>query len=217
MIRNIIFDFGGVIIDIDFQRTIDAFKVMGAKDFDLRFSQASQSGIFDELDKGRISEDEFTETLRQWLPPGISREEVREAWNRIILDIPSERILLLQSLKNNYRTFLLSNTNSIHYALYTDDLKRQHGISGLHALFEKVFLSFELGMRKPDREIFEYVFRVSGCSREESLFIDDSLHIAEAACTYGIPVYWLQKGQEVGDLFEDGLLRKDLDIWFQKA
>jgi putative hydrolase of the HAD superfamily len=205
-IKNIIFDFGGVIIDIDFDRTLEAFKELGAGDFDEKYSKAAQSGIFDELDKGKVSAAEFVKALSAWLPKGTGDAQIIDAWNRIIIGIPEHRIELLRSLRNNYNCILLSNTNCIHYDLYTPDIRKQYGTE-LESLFDVVFLSFKLGMRKPDREIFDYVFEKTGIKKEESLFIDDSLHIIEAARSYGINALWLEDGMDVTDLFVDGKLR----------
>jgi putative hydrolase of the HAD superfamily len=205
-IKNLIFDFGGVIIDIDFQRTIDAFRNLGAGDFDRKYGKAAQSGIFDDLDRGQISEQDFLMTLQSWLPEGTSLQQVKDAWNLIIIGIPERRIRLLESLKARYNLMLLSNTNIIHYDLYIPDLKKRYGYRDLSALFDHVFLSFKLGMRKPDREIFDHVYTATGFDRNETVFIDDSLHIVEAAQSYGIPSIWLQDGVDVCDLFRDGVL-----------
>ncbi len=205
--RNLIFDFGGVIIDIDFQRTINSFIALGATQFNEVYSKATQSGLFDKLDKGEVSEDDFVNGLRPWLPANTSRQQIIAAWNDIIIGIPERRIRLLESLKPNYRLFLLSNTNITHYNQYIPELKSNYGYDNLNGLFEEVFLSFKLGMRKPDRNIFDYVFSSMNIKKEETLFIDDSKHIIEAAQSYGIQAFWLKDGMDVTDLFADGKLK----------
>lgn len=206
-IQNIIFDFGGVIIDIDFQKTIRAFVGLGADQFGATYSKATQSGIFDQLDKGSISEQDFVEDLKQFLPDHISDDHIIDAWNEIIIGIPPARIKMLEAAKNNYSTILLSNTNIIHYKLYTPQLAETYGYKSLEELFDAVFLSFKLGMRKPDRDIFDYVFSSRKIPKESTLFIDDSKHIVEAAKQYGIKAFWLKDGMDVCDLFEDGFLK----------
>jgi|WetSurMetagenome_2_1015567.scaffolds.fasta_scaffold85032_1 glucose-1-phosphatase len=209
-IRNLIFDFGGVIIDIDFQRTINAFIKLGAENFEENYSKANQSGIFDELDKGKVSQKEFVDSLKPLLPSTVGDEDIINAWNKIIIGVPEKRIRLLESLRKNYHTFLLSNTNIIHYNLYMPDIKRSYGYALMEDLFEGVYLSFRLGMRKPNREIFDFIFNSQNLEKQETLFIDDSIHIIDAARSYGIRSFWLKDGMDVCDLFENGKLNPGL-------
>lgn len=206
-IQNILFDFGGVIIDIDFEKTIQAFVRLGAGSFPTQYSKARQSGIFDQLDKGSISERDFIHDMKQLLPDNITDDHIIEAWNEIIIGIPPRRIEMLESVRNNYSTLLLSNTNIIHYKFYTPQLEESFGYKSLEELFDAVYLSFRLGMRKPDRDIFDYVFATRRISKESTLFIDDSEHIVQAAKDYGIRAFWLRDGMDVCDLFENGYLK----------
>jgi FMN phosphatase YigB (HAD superfamily) len=209
-IRNLIFDFGGVIIDIDFQRTINAFIKLGAENFEENYSKANQSGIFDELDKGKVSQKKFVDSLKPLLPSTVGDEDIINAWNEIIIGVPEKRIRLIESLKKNYHTFLLSNTNSIHYDLYMPEIKHRYGYALMEDLFEGVYLSFRLGMRKPNREIFDFIFTTQNLEKQETLFIDDSIHIIDAARSYGIRSFWLKDGMDVCDLFENGKLNPGL-------
>jgi glucose-1-phosphatase len=210
-IRNIIFDFGGVLINIDFLRTINAYKKLGAEDFDRYYTKAAQSGVFDELDKGHISAEAFATELSKFLPSGVSTEQIIAAWNEIIIDLPAYRIEMLRTIKPHYRTFLLSNTNDIHYEIYNAWLRDEYGSPDFTGLFDGVYLSFRLGMRKPEREIFDLVLHEQGLKKEETLFVDDSLHIIHATQAMGIPSCWLKDGQDVCDLFENGKLREEID------
>lgn len=208
--RNIIFDFGGVIINIDFHLTINAFKRLGAEHFDQLYSKAAQTGIFDELDKGTISKEAFLQGLLPYLPAGTTPGQVLDAWNAIIIDLPAYRINMLREIRKNYRTFLLSNTNAIHYEIYGEWLRHDFGAPDFQGLFDAACLSFRMGMRKPEPRIFETVFQEQGLKKEETLYIDDSQHIIEATTAMGIPSYWLQDGQEVCSLFENGFLKADI-------
>lgn len=200
--KNLIFDFGGVIIDIDFNRTIEAFVALGAGEFNTIYSKATQSGIFDAFDKGELTQAAFVAALKDMLPEDVTEKLIIDAWNTIIIGIPKTHIRLLESLRSNYDLYLLSNTNVTHYNLYTPELQHNFGYESLHELFKEVFLSFELGMRKPDREIFDYVFNKTKIRKEETLFIDDSKHIIDAARSYGIPSLWLKEGMDVCELFD---------------
>ena len=212
-IKNIIFDLGGVLLNIDYQATINEFKKLGMEDFDAFFTQAAQHQLFDRMDKGEVSPPSFREELRMLSGLDISDSEIDIAWNAMLLDLPAKRLALLERVGKNYRTFLLSNTNSIHYPAYMDYLNRHYGIADLAALFEKQYLSFEIGMRKPDREIYEYVLSDQGLDAGETMFIDDSFQHVEGARKAGVHAVWLDvKHQEVNDLFtETHRLRQDIE------
>lgn len=199
-IKNIIFDFGGVILNIDYQLTIDAFKEIGMNNFDKAYSQAAQIHLFDNLEKGVISPQEFRNGIRNASGLDLSDEKIDYAWNKIILDLPKHRIDLLLKIRNNYNCFLLSNTNIIHYDLYIKQLQ-EFGLESFDDVFKKSYFSFEMGMRKPDAEIFEFVLNQQLLIAEETLFIDDSIQHIETAANLGINVYHLKKGIEITDLF----------------
>ncbi len=205
-IKNIIFDFGGVIIDIDFWLSIDAFVKLGAENFDEVYSQSSQSDIFDELDKGTISVDEFCGAMKKYLPSKVSKQQVIKAWNAILIGIPEHRIRLLENIRKQYRIFLLSNTNIIHYPEYIHELQQKYGYKDLSELFEKVYLSFEVNMRKPDSEFFEMVIKENGLQPEETLFIDDSEQNLPPAAALGMKTLFLPKGMDVSSFFDNGKL-----------
>lgn len=196
----IIFDLGGVIINIDYHRTKMAFETLGVKNFDKLFSKASQSNLFDQLEKGAISDEDFFSQIRTISGLNISDEEIRQAWNAILLDFPIERIEKLQKLKNRYRLFLLSNTNRIHIKAFTELLFQQFGKNPLSDIFERIYFSSDIGMRKPDAEIFNRVIEENQLNKPKTIFIDDSPQHIEGAARCGIPSYHLQEGQELINL-----------------
>jgi len=206
-IKNIIFDFGGVIIDIDFWLSINAFIKLGANNFDEVYSQSQQSGIFDELDKGTISPDEFCESLKKYLPESVNKQQIIAAWNAILIGIPEHRIRLLEEIRSHYRIFLLSNTNAIHYPEYIRELKEKYGYKELSEIFERVYLSYEVKMRKPEAAFFKMVLVENNLNPEETLFIDDSEQNIPPAMELGMQTLLLQKGRDVTDLFADGFLK----------
>lgn len=206
-IKNIIFDFGGVIINIDYQRSIQAFIELGIPGFEEKYSQALQMEIFDQLDKGNISPENFLNTMRKMLPKGTSRQQVYDAWNAILLDIPPQRIQLLEKIKDHYKIYLLSNTNALHYPVYTEDLQKSYGYKSLHDLFNGVYLSFELGLRKPDPEIFRLVLNENALNPEETVFIDDSEQNLPPARSLGMKTIFLKQGLDVTELFDNYQLR----------
>ena len=127
-IKNIIFDLGGVILNIDYQLTIDAFKKLSLNNFDQFYSQFTQNDLLIAMEKGEITPQEFRIQLRKYISKPVSDIMIDNAWNAMLLDFPPERIILLQKLKNKYRTFLLSNTNSIHLEFYSNLLNQEFGL-----------------------------------------------------------------------------------------
>jgi putative hydrolase of the HAD superfamily len=200
--KNIIFDFGGVIINIDYNLTAKAFRDMGLSNFDELFSKAKQKQLFDLYEKGLITSHEFRTELKMAFNIKPSTALIDNAWNAMLLDLPQERIDLLDSLKSTHRTFLLSNTNEIHINTIYDSLNKNMGIPDFSVYFEKVYLSYQVKMRKPDLEIFDLVLNENGLIAEETLFIDDSQQHIEAAKRLGIQTYLLDVTKEsILDLF----------------
>lgn len=201
-IKNIIFDLGGVIINIDYSLLIDAFSKIGLPHFEAYFSQKEQKKLFDIYEKGLISSQSFRDELKKQCKPGTTNEEIDAAWNAMLLDLPLQRLDLLMKVKKNYRTFLLSNTNEIHMLFINDYLTKKFQVPNFNQHFEKTYLSYEINMRKPDAEIFQFVLNQNGLLANETLFIDDSSQHIESANSLGIQTYFLDvKKQTVLDLF----------------
>ena len=140
-IKNIIFDWGGVITNIDFDATINAFKEYGINDFEKYYCKVYQSKLFQELEIGKITPAQFREELREIIPFDITDNEIDTAWFAMLLDTPKENIEFLKSLKKNYRIFLLSNTNAIHVKMYDAIFETKHNLKGgFRHLFEKVYV-----------------------------------------------------------------------------
>jgi len=201
-IQNIIFDWGGVIINIDYHQTRNSFIELGMKDFDRHFTQLNQSHIFDGLDTGNISGEDFFRALEKEMPEGTKPEDIRDAWNAMLLDFPEENFNLLQDLKSRYRTFLFSNTNEPHLSYYFPKIKEWYGISEMDPLFEKAYYSCRLGMRKPDPEAFLHIIRENKLNAEETLFIDDSPQHIEGAKTAGLKTCHLAPPKKLKDIFD---------------
>lgn len=198
-IRNIIFDFGGIIININYHLTTQAFAKLGVTDFDDLFSQASQTQLFDRLETGRISPNEFRNELRDLTKLNMDDDTLDSAWNAMLLNYPKHRLDFLMDIKPRYRTFLLSNTNKIHKDAYEVSLQKEHGIANLNNHFEKLYFSHEVGLRKPGCEIYQRVLDENGLVAEETLFIDDTAPNLTAPQKLGIQVYHLTNGEDVVD------------------
>ena len=209
MIKSIIFDLGGVILNIDFQKAAKAFKEFGLTDFEGLYSKANQSKLFDRLEKGLIDAQTFRNELRDISEIDMSDSQIDQAWNSLILDFPPARLQLLKDLRANYKLYLLSNTNIIHADFYNQDLRDNHNIDGLEELFDKVYYSHDIALRKPDTAAFAYVLNKQEIKAEDSLFIDDALPNILAADQMGLNTIFLNldNGHDVLDLFENGKLK----------
>jgi glucose-1-phosphatase len=202
-IKNIIFDLGGVIINLDTYKTINEFNKLTGQHFEKIYSQATQSDLFNLLDKGQITEYDFFEKLKSELNFKGHAAELIHAWNAMLLDVPEERLDLLVEMKHNYNTYLLSNTCETHIEAFEKDLYRVHGIKNFNDYFDKVYYSCRVGMRKPDKEIFELVLNENNLKPEETVFIDDSAQHVKGAGLCGINTYLLQKNMEISDLLKE--------------
>jgi glucose-1-phosphatase len=198
-VKHIIFDLGGVILNIDYQRTIQEFTKYGIENFDEIYSQAAQSDLFDKLEKGQIGKDDFVKGLQALSGKHLTEAQIIGAWNSLILDFPLRRLQILQQLRLYYDLFLLSNTNEIHELAFNKLLNDTHGMPSLGVFFDKVYLSHRVGMRKPDKEIFEKVLDDNGLKAEHTLFIDDSPQHIETANSLGIQTIYLEKGMTIED------------------
>jgi putative hydrolase of the HAD superfamily len=196
MIDTIIFDFGAVFINLDKEAQVEAFRKLGLSGPNEELIERN-----DLFEKGKISEIEFINSFRKFIP-NASIEEIREAWNMIIGDFPLYRLEFLQLLSSKYRLFLLTNTDEIHINRFEDQVGVSF-FSDFYQCFEKVYYSYEMGMRKPDVSIFRYIVNKHELSPKRTLFVDDKKVNTDAASSIGIQVWNLQVGQEdVVDLFK---------------
>jgi len=185
-ITSVIFDLGGVLFDIDYALTQQAFIALGAADFDKAYSQQKQHGIFDDFEKGKASPAQFRAEVKKWLPTHITEKQVDEAWNALLIGFPKEKVELVKMLRNRYNLFLLSNTNEIHLPAVLEMMDKSHSPGIMGTLFEKEYYSCRMGMRKPDLEIFDKVIEENLLDRETTLFIDDSIQNIVGAEAAGI-------------------------------
>jgi putative hydrolase of the HAD superfamily len=197
----IIFDFGAVIIDIDYHKTRDAFEKQGIKNFDELFSKAKQNNLFDNLEKGLISEIKFRDELRAISGINLNDNTIDACWNSMLLQMPSNRVEMLKKLQLHKPLYLLSNTNIIHEKAFSAAIEGEYGWNSFKSIFQKVYLSHEIKLRKPDLEIFEKVLSENNLNPSTTLFIDDSPQHIEGARKAGIYAFHLQDGMEVCDLF----------------
>jgi len=197
VIKSIILDFGGVILNIDYGATVRAFESIGLKDFDSFYSQAAQSDLFDRLEVGAIEPLDFVNELRPYLPANTSDKKLTDAWNALLLDYDAKRFNYLAALKEEYSLYLLSNTNAIHAATFQATLARDFPGVSLTDYFHRVYYSHEIGMRKPHPETFQWVLNDAGIAATETLFVDDSIQHVQGAQQAGLHAYHLRPGEEI--------------------
>lgn len=171
--------------------------------FERLYTQAQQNEIFNLLDKGQISNQDFFDRLRLELNYRGNDLDLINAWNAMLLDVPEHRLDVLVDAKQNYNTFLLSNTCEPHISVFEHDLYMEHGVKNFEDYFDKVYYSCRVGMRKPDKEIFELVLRENDLNPQETVFIDDSIQHVQGAGACGINAYLLPKNMEIGTLLKE--------------
>lgn len=199
-VRHIIFDLGGVLLNIDYAATEKAFEALGVNDFRERYSQLSQNTFFDDWETGKLGREEFILGMRTASGNDtLTDEQILNAWNAMLLDFPLRRLQLLQQLRNHYDLFLLSNTNEIHEAAFNALLMKTCGFNSIAHFFDKVYLSHRVGARKPGKEIFQQILDENGLQPEHTLFIDDSPQHIETANSLGIQTIYLEKGMTIED------------------
>jgi glucose-1-phosphatase len=202
-IKNIIFDLGGVIINLDTSLTQLEFNKLSQVPFESIYAPNQQIELFSLFDKGTISEYEFFKELKKQIRHQGPDEELLAAWNAMLLDIPEKRLDVLVKMKQNYNTYLLSNTCEPHIEAIQKYLYNEHGVKDLSDYFDGVYYSCRLGMRKPEKKIFEHLLQNNALNPEETVFIDDSIQHVKGAGECGINAYLLPQGMEVGDLLKD--------------
>ena len=199
-IKNIIFDLGGVLLDIDYHKTADAFKMLGVRQFDELYSQANANHLFEALETGEISEEQFYQSIHQHCNPHATRQQMQAAWNAILLDFRKESLAVLETLKEKYNLFLLSNTNSIHLTAFNQILLEQTGKTSLDEYFIKSYYSHIIHKRKPYAATYQWVLNEGNLIAGETLFIDDSINNIKGAEEVGIRVHHLLPTEKIEDL-----------------
>ena len=203
-VKNIILDFGGVLLNIDYQLTEQAFIKLGCSNFREIYSQAAQTDLFNKFETGHITETVFFEELKKI--SGVEKltiSEIKNAWNAMLINFPVENYLMLKELKKKYRVFLLSNTNETHITAFENLVKKPCTIAEFENLFEKVYYSYKMGVRKPDTACFLQVLNENNLKTEETIFIDDSIQHIEGAKKAGLTAHFLEKNMRTKSLLQN--------------
>lgn len=198
-IKNIIFDLGGVLFNIDFRLTEKAFTELGVKDFASYFTQFHSNPLFAQLET-TVDTGFFYDAFRKETGLAVTDEQIKHAWNALLLDFRKESMAMLPLLRRKYRLYLLSNTNEIHIQEFLHRFEQTYPASHFDDLFDGVYYSHRIGQRKPNAASFEYILYKHNLIAEETLFIDDSINNIEAAMQLGIQTIHLKPGMKVEEL-----------------
>lgn len=201
-VKNIIFDLGGVLFNIDYKLTINEFVRLGIKNFESVYSQLNQQHLFDRFEKGEITADEFRREINQIASLNLTSGEIDRAWNTMLLGLPDENIRFIERIGKEFRLFLLSNTNQIHTEKFHEMIRLENGLEHLDCYFEKIYLSHLIGARKPEAKAYQIILEENNLKPAETLFIDDSPQHVEGAIKTGIQAVWLKPGMKVTELFD---------------
>lgn len=196
-LKNILFDLGGVLLNIDYFKTKNAFTELGFTNFDEMYTQYSADKLFADLETGKISNDDFLERLAKAAGDKINATQLIHAWNAMLLDFRVPSLDFLEELSKKYKLYLLSNTNAIHIEAFKETFTRETGKPSLDACFTRAYYSNYVGLRKPNDDIFEFVLKDAGIDAGETLFIDDSYNNIETAKKLGFQTHLLIAGEKI--------------------
>ena len=200
-IKNIVFDLGGVLVDLDFKSAINGLQKAGFANVKEQLQAFDREGIFQKFELGEMTDEEFRSAIRENSTVTLTDEEVDALWNLMLLEIPREKLELILDLRGKYMVYLLSNTNSIHWDYVCKNAFNYRGFR-MDDYFEETFLSYEMHLAKPDKAIFEKMLNDANLLPEETLFIDDLEANCKAAEEVGIHAHHYHIGDDLSKIFE---------------
>lgn len=201
-ISTLVFDYGGVIVNLDMANCIRKFEALGFVNVSQHLSNFGQKGFFMQFENGEIDTPTFRNYVRNEVGTTRTDSEIDEAWCAFLVDIPAERIALLRELRKNYNLLLLSNTNPLHIEVSTKRILTPYQLS-LNDLFDRCYLSYEMKQTKPSPEIFQSLLADAGVVAGECLFLDDGPKNIETALQLGFHTYRVTQGQDLSFLLTD--------------
>ena len=201
-ISTLIFDFGGVLIDLDMNQSILNFKKLGVENVENYLSNFGQSGFFMQLEKGKISAEEFRSEIRKMTTNSITDKEIDDAWNAFLVRIPSEKLDIVYQLRKKFRVIMLSNTNAIHFP-YAERTFFSYKNRGIDEYFDKCYRSYDMKMAKPDAEIFEAILSQEQVAPNQCLLLDDGPKNIEQAQKLGFQTYFVDPKEDLSFLLSN--------------
>ncbi len=199
-IKNIIFDLGGIFLNIEYELTEKAFIDMGVTQFSEMYNQHHSNDLFELLETGSMSEEAFYDAFRLQSNTSLTNEQIKTGWNALLLDFPQERLEWLQKIRQKYNIYLFSNTNIIHYDAFIEKLKKENLCTNFNQLFIKAYYSHELGLRKPYVTSYLKILEEQNLLASETVFIDDTAKNIEGAHKAGMQTIHLVAPMTLLDL-----------------
>jgi HAD hydrolase, family IA, variant 3 len=203
-IKNLVFDLGGVIMDLKRERCVEALEALGMKDAESMLGLYKQTGPFLELEEGKLSPAEFRDAMREKIDGDVTDGQLDNALNKFLVGIPLERLRALKKLRGKYKVFMLSNTNPIMFDSKIKECFRADGLE-VDDYFDGLCLSYKAKCSKPDSRIYLNMVDKFGINPEETLFFDDSQKNLDAAEKIGFKTYLVEPGTEFTEAFKNGL------------
>jgi FMN phosphatase YigB (HAD superfamily) len=193
--KNMIFDLGGVLLNLDFNQTLKTFKKrIPHLNEDFFLGKEKQLDFYSDYETGKVTTSAFIDSFRNFYQISISDSEFEDCWNAMIFDFPLERILLLKKLRHlDKRIYLLSNINELHETAVQKSFAQLGLGVDFSSLFDRVYYSHRVGLRKPDTDIFNLVINDNDLNVSETVFIDDSLQHVLSARKCGLDAIYLER------------------------
>ena len=200
-IKNIIFDLGGVILNLNYKATINSFIELGINNFEEIYNQRQQTELFNNFEKGNIGSKTFITEIQKL--SNLNDQQIINAWNAMLLDIPPERLKFINKLKKDYKIFLLSNTNEIHIEYFENQLGKNNQLELFKGCFDQIYYSSRINDRKPNISCFNKVIKENNLAPMETLFIDDSIQHINGAKKSGIKTHLMRQNSSIINQFPD--------------
>lgn len=193
----VIFDFGGVLLNLDLKKTLLAFESLGIPHFEDLFNLYKSTALFDDLEIGKVTPAQFMDNLRRETELELSDDQITEAWNALLMDFRTESLHFVARLKTQIPAYLYSNTNIIHYECFQERIREVTPFSHLNELFHRAYYSHEIGMRKPHPEGFLHIIQENALDASSTLFVDDNADNIKGAKSVGLLTHHLQPDERV--------------------
>ena len=200
-VKALLFDLGGVIVDLDYKKTANAFENIGLQNAEKAYSQFNQTDLFNLFETGHISSEEFLAELQNEIINQVSLSEITKAWNSMIIGFQHSKLEKIKKLSEQVPCYLLSNTNEIHLS-YIEQLLQEMGFKHFLNIFESCYFSHQIGKRKPHKETFEWVLNQMNYDAQDVLFIEDSPQHIKGAKSAKLNTFYFKKDSSLSDIYQ---------------
>ena len=198
-VKALLFDLGGVIVDLDYKKTANAFENIGLQNAEIAYSQFNQTDLFNLFETGHISSEEFLAEIQNEITNQVNLSEITKAWNSMIIGFQHSKLEKIKKLSEQVPCYLLSNTNEIHLS-YIEQLLQEMDFKHFLNIFESCYFSHQIGKRKPHKETFEWVLNHMNYDAQDVLFIEDSPQHIEGAKSAKLNTFHFKKNSSLSEI-----------------